>query len=412
MIKKLKTKFILLSMSSLLILLTVLIVCMNLVNYGAVTREADEILALLSQNDGRFPEFSHFPDEGKGNRFPPQMSPELPYESRYFSVVLTENGQLLYTDVSKIASVDAESAAEYGRKVLSQKDERGFADRFRFLQTEENGAVRITFLDCGRQLDAYQTFLLVSIGIALGGFAAVFGVIVFCSGHIIRPIAESYEKQKQFITDAGHEIKTPLTVIRANVDLLEMDLGENDMLSDIRQQTKRLSSLTNDLVYLSRMEEANRPLPKIEFPVSEVVTDTALAFRAPLAACGKELSCEVEPLLSMLGNSNAMEQLVSLLLDNALKYAKENSEIRLRLYRHGKTLHLVVSNLTEQPIQKEQLSQIFDRFYRTDPSRNSATGGHGIGLSVAKAIVTAHGGRITATVENDDQFTITASFPQ
>lgn len=407
MIKRLKIKFIFLSMSSLFVLLFVIVAGMNLINYTSVCREADEILSIISQNKGVFPDF----EENRGRPLPPNMSPELPYESRYFSVVLDDSGNVIYAETSRIFSVDTGTAIAYAQAVAKEGKTSGFLDNYRFVQSAEEDSVRITFLDYGRKLDSFYSFLFISIGISLAGLVIVFFVISFFAGKIIRPIAESYEKQKRFITDAGHEIKTPLTIIKANVDVLEMDTEDNECLEDIRQQAERLTSLTNDLVYLARMEESEDSLQMIEFPVSEVILETAMPFRTLAQTQEKEFVCEVQPMLSMKGSDKAIAQLVSILMDNALKYSPSGGAISLYFAKKNRALSLTVSNTSETVIEPESLPHVFDRFYRTDPSRNSGTGGHGIGLSVAKAIVTAHGGRILAHTPDGHSFQITVTLP-
>lgn len=408
MIRKFRIQFIALAMLSLLLLLTVIVTGMNLLNYRSVVSDADEVLSLISQNRGVFPNI----DGGQGpvGRRPHGMSPELQYESRYFSVLLADDGTVIFADTSRIASVDGNQAADYAKAVEQKSAEKGFFEQFRYVKSYEDIGVRISFLDCGRKLDAYYNFLLISIVMASAGFLAVFFVIVFFSGKFIRPIAESYEKQKHFITDAGHEIKTPLTIISANTDLLEMDIGSNECLDEIRRQSKRLTGLTNDLVSLARMEESKQAIPMIEFPLSEVVQEAAAPFQAPFQAQNKQLVCNIRPMLSMKGNDQAVSQLVSLLLDNALKYSPEGGVITLGLERQGKHLVLSVCNPTVSEIRPDQLPHVFDRFYRSDPSRNSQTGGHGIGLSIAKAIVTAHGGKISAQTKDGRSFMISAVF--
>lgn len=407
MIKKLKLKFIVLSTISIFLLLLTVVFGMNVLNYNSVVREADSTLSLLSHNKGVFPDM----DGNRGDRLPPNMSPELPFESRYFSVLLNGNGDVIRAETSQIISVDAERAVEYADDIMNKNSKRGFVDSFRYVRTVEGNGVRITFLDCGRQLDAYYNFLIISIIMAIAGFIIVFLVISFFSGKFIRPISESYEKQKRFITDAGHEIKTPLTIISANVDVLEMDMGKNECLEDIRQQAERLTVLTNDLVYLARMEESENALQMIEFPVSDVVQETAAPFKTLFQAQEKEFICNVQPVLSMQGNYKAIRQLVSILMDNALKYSPVGGTVTLNFTRQNKNLILTVSNTIDTVITSENLNHIFDRFYRTDLSRNSETGGHGIGLSVAKAIVTAHGGKINAYTKGENLFQITAVLP-
>lgn len=404
MIRKLRIKFIALSMMALFILLSVIVASMNILNYNAVVAEADNMLSILANNSGAFPDF----DE---NNRPHNMSPETPYESRYFSVLLGEKGDALQADTGRIKAVDTNQAINYATQVIAENKESGFVGEYRFVCHSEGLGTRITFLDCGRKLNAFQTFLLISTGMALVGYALFFFVILFFSGKIIRPVTESYEKQKRFITDAGHEIKTPLTIIKADVDVLEMEFGENEWLTDIQKQTKRLATLTNDLVYLSRMEEANDSMQMIEFPFSDVVSEAASSFQALAQTQGKVFQCKIQPMLSLTGNEKAIHQLVSILLDNALKYSPNNGTVSLVLERQNKTVQLSVFNTTENLIPKEKLNLLFERFYRIDPSRNSQTGGYGIGLSVAKAIVAAHNGRIQAKTEDGRSLQITVTLP-
>lgn len=410
MIRKLKFKFIIMSSTALLIMMTIIVTVMNLLNYASVVNEADDILELLSHNRGSFPGFGG-PEPNRGDRLPIHMSPELPYESRYFSVLLDVEKNVIYTDISRIVSVSADEAAEHAVYALSKSDERGFSGQFRFYRYSEGDTTRIIFLDCGRKLDVYLNFLTISVTIALGGYLLVFILICFISARIIRPIAESYEKQKRFITDAGHEIKTPLTVIAANVDLLELETGDNESINDIRQQTERLTRLTNDLVFLSRMEEASGSVTMTDFPLSDIVEEVSESFSARIKAENKTVSRNIVPLLFVKGNSKSVEQLISILMDNALKYSPENGELVLELSKQGRSAVISLTNPTAMPIEKDQLTRIFDRFYRLDSSRNSETGGHGIGLSLAKAIVETHGGKINASVDTDGRFCITVSLP-
>lgn len=408
MIRRLKMKFIALAMAAICALLAVVVTGMNVINYNAVVAEADSTLSILSQNRGSFPDMKN----DRFDRLPIPVSPELPYESRYFSVLLGQAGKVILTDTGKIASVDSARAAQYAAQAYKSSAQKGFIGDFRYLRGEENGNTRIIFLDCGRKLDSFYTFLYASLGMTLAGIIAVFFVIFFFAGRIIRPIAQSYEKQKRFITDAGHEIKTPLTIINANVDVLEMELGEdNESLQDIQVQTQRLTQLTNDLVLLARMEEAQDTMQMIDFPVSEVVMEAAMPFRTLAQAQDKGFACQIQPMLTLKGNARSIGQLVCVLMDNALKYSPEGSEISLQMLQTGKSICLTVCNTTQTEQSKETLEHVFDRFYRADASRNSETGGHGIGLSVAKAIVTAHGGRIQASAKDSHSFQITVTLP-
>ena len=224
-------------------------------------------------------------------------------------------------------------------------------------------------------------------------------------------MSESYEKQKSFITNAGHEIKTPLTVINADIDVLEMELEENEWLDDIKKQTKRLTDLTNQLVHLSRMEEANSSMPMSDFCISDMLEEITSSFQTLARTQNKKVTLQTQPALFLHGNEPSIQELFTILLDNSIKYSPDNTEISILLKQEGNFLKFCISNLTKDTITQEQLRQLFDRFYRTDSSRNSKTGGFGIGLSMAYAIVTAHKGKIKAESKHGDSLSILVELP-
>lgn len=410
MIKKLRIKFITLSMLALFLLLSIIVSGMNVLNYKSVIGDADQTLTIIAKNRGQFPDVSPNKKEDR-EPTPHPLSPEAPYESRYFSVLLDSDGNTLQTDTGKIKSVDTKTAIAYAKQILSEGKSKGFLNHFRFLCEAEGDNTRIIFLDCGRKMDSFYTFLIQSIVMALLGYILFFFVILFFSGKIIRPVAESYEKQKRFITDASHELKTPLTIIKADTDILEMECEGNEWVQDIKKQADRLTALTNDLVYLTRMEESGNNCPMIEFPFSDVISETAASFQAPAKNQSKIISCDIKPMLSMTGNEKAIRQLLTILLDNALKYSPEGSTISVRAEKQGKHICLTVENATTDAIDKQTLPLLFDRFYRMDSSRNSQTGGYGIGLSIAKAIVNTHGGKIQADTKDGHTLCIFVLLP-
>lgn len=394
-------------------------------SYYKVVADADEVLAVLGANNGVFPKPQEGdpsnPDSdaspgnghgGKGNGFKRWgLSAEPPYESRFFSVLLDEEGQVLQTDTGQIAAVDAEDAAACAQGVFATGSSSGFWGHYRYLRYQSDSGIRVIFLDCNRSLSSFRSTLLTSLSLAGGGLAAVLVLLLIVSKRMIRPVVESYEKQKRFITDAGHELKTPLTIISADTDLAEMDCGENQWLTDIRRQAQRLTGLTNDLIYLSRMEEEQPKLSCIEFPISDVVEEMAHAFLAPATSQGKAFSISVQPMLAYTGDEKSIRQLVSILVDNALKYSPSGGQMALSLEKQGRNLVLTVSNTTDQAMEREQLAHLFDRFYRTDQSRNSQTGGYGLGLSIAKSIVGAHKGKIKSDCRDGHTLSITVTLP-
>jgi len=398
MIKKLRIKLVAASMISLMAVLFSIMGTVNYLNYTSIIDKADDILTVLADNNGRFPSsgLDSFFDGFFGRD---QMSPEIPYESRFFSVVMVENKngkKILSIDTAHIAAIDAKTAGEYAIQALTSESIKGFTEKYRYLIKEHETYTRVIFLDCTRDLDTFESFFIASIAISAIGLISIFILIFFLSGRIVRPVSESYEKQKRFITDAGHELKTPLTIIDADAEILEMELGEeNEWIKDIKAQTKRLATLTGDLIYLSRMEEENMKLQTIDFPLSDVTSETASSFQSLAINKNKTIVCDIEPMITVNGDEKAIRQLISVLLDNAIKYSSESSSISLTLQSQGKYVILNVSNMTDG-ISNDDIPHLFDRFYRADSSRNSSTGGHGIGLSIAKAVVNAHKGKISA----------------
>ena len=366
------------------------------------------MLALLAENEGEFPVLKEdFDWEALGPR---RQSQELGYEIRYFSVLLDETGAVVETDVGQIAAVDERTAMDYAARILAQDRQAGFLQDYRYLVSQEGTDTRVIFLDCGASMVAFRSTLFTSLWVAAVGLAAVLFLILLLSRRLVRPLILGYEKQKRFITDAGHEIKTPISIIQADSEVLALESGENEWIQDIQHQIRRLSSLTSDLIYLSRMEEGQGRERFLPLSLSQVVTETAQAFQTMAKSQNKPFTIDVQPGLAMEGEEKALGQLVSVLLDNALKYAPEGGEIALTLARQGKYFRLTVEN-TAQGITKELLENLFDRFYRGDGSRNSSQGGYGIGLSIARAVVQTHRGKITASAKGEDKLLITVLLP-
>ncbi len=424
MIKKLRIRLIAASMAALFLVLAVVMGSITYMNYRRVTSDADRTLSILVSNNGDFPAEMRlrpgFPgrnagpadDSGREEPVPgePEESPELAFESRYFSVVIDGDGDVVSCDTEEIAAVDTDTAIEYARTVLSSGKTSGYREQYRYMTGDTAEGTLIVFLDCQRDLRTVRNFLFTGIGVSLLGMAAVLLLLILFSGRIVKPVSDSYEKQKRFITDAGHELKTPLTVINADAEIIGMDTGENEWLEDIKNQTDRLASLTNDLIYLSRMEEESNKLQMIDMPLSDIVEETAKSFSALALTQEKTFECDIMPMITMHGDDNSIRQLVSILLDNALKYSEKGGTIRLILDRHSRTIRLSVYNTAEY-VSRDELPHLFDRFYRADESRNSQTGGHGLGLSIASAIVSSHKGKISASTEDERSLTVTVQFP-
>ena len=400
MIRKLRIKLIAVSMVSLFIVLTVIVTALNIFNYHNMAKDSDSIINVLAENNGSFPEkkSEKIDDENIFKAAPgsnPLNSPETPYESRYFSVKFDSNGNIIKTDVNNISAIKETRANSLAREVLSKNKNKGFLGDYRYrIASMKDGSKLIIFLDSTRNLASFYDTLWLSIIVSLLGLSSVFVLVVIFSRRIVNPIAESYEKQKEFITNAGHEIKTPLSIINADADVIEMENGESEWVHDIKTQTKRLASLTNDLIFLAKMEEANNKLNFINFPISDKISDIASPFAVIAKTENKTYGIDIEDNLDFKGDENSINKLTSILIDNAFKYSPAGGSIFVSLKKHKNNIVIRVENSTERTLSDKELSHFFDRFYRSDSSRNSNKKGYGIGLSVAKAIVDNHKGKI------------------
>ncbi len=431
MIGKLRKKFIIAAIIAVFLVLFVLIGSINVLNYRSLTAQADETLQILASNRGSFPtqmfreedlptDGPMSPDNGGGP--PPddahdgpldsrRGSRELAYQSRYYAVWFSEDGVSTRINLDNLASLTEESALSMAEAVYSSGKAKGFSGEYRYCRTADNDETLLLFLNCEREFQTFRSFLYVSIAISLIGTVAVFLLLLFISGRIVRPIAESYEKQKRFITDAGHELKTPITIIQADADVLQSEMEEeNEWISDILRQTRRLSELTADLIYLSKLEEENAPLMMQDLSLTELVEETAQSFQSLALTKGKTFRSSIVPALTVTGDEKSLAKLVSILLDNAMKYSPENGTVELILGRLGKNAQLIIKNDADN-IKKGNADWLFDRFTRGDSSRNSDSGGFGLGLAIAKAVAEAHKGRIHAESEDGLSLTVTVDLP-
>ena len=400
MLKKLRRKFVLIAMCSVACVLFGLIGIINVINYRNVIVQADARVAML-QNGGAMPQQDMrdrregFPDEGFRFRRD-ALGIEAMFDSRYFVVAFGADGEVTDVNTGRIAAVDTQQAETLATAMYEKGKAAGFSGDYRFVRLEdEAGGVRYFFLDCSRELSTFSSFLAASCLVSAVGLVLVFLPVFFLSKRIMRPVAESYEKQKRFITDASHEIKTPLAVISAANEVVELEYGESEWTKSSASQIDRLSDLTQKLVMLSRMDEEDfRPAAET-FSLSDTLTEVAETFIPVAQVRQKKYGIRIAPDISFSGDEQAIRQLANLLLDNAMKYAAGEGNIEVSLKKSGKYKVFSVENdVTDMSDGRHD--ELFERFYRADASRNSETGGHGIGLSVAKAITESHGGKITA----------------
>ncbi len=422
MIRQLKRRVVIAAMISVTVVLIFIIGSINVLNYYNIINDLDGILYDIHRLDGEFPEEEEEPADEDDSLIGKivkiiQFSPNESYKDSYFTMTYREGS------FGNFVHVDGSRGTELGKKALDHKNQRGFvfelAGIYRYYVDEAyvsdeaedvlTDYTRITFIDATITMQYYYTFFGLSLTVSIVSLLIIFIMMMIFAQNIIAPIAESYEKQKRFITDAGHDIKTPITVIDADREILEMDIGENEWLDDIKRQTKRLTKLTNDLIYLSRMEEGTDIKELSSFSLSVVCQEEADSFSAVAMKRELDIEGDIEENIDINGSEEDLRKLLAILFDNAIKYAKEGSKISIKVRKHGRLATVTISNVAEN-MTEEQCKRMFDRFYRADASRASS-GGFGIGLAMAQAITLSHNGKITADLSDDKILSISVSLP-
>lgn len=352
MIKNLRKRFIFAAMASTFGVLFVIMSILNIANYARMVSRADDTLIELVDNNGQFDSRDFLKEKVKTNADsqPPdkpdgksndKFSPETPFQTRYFSVVVSDGAVESYS-LDNIAAVDESEAESYALKILGDGSDSGFTDIYRYRVADCEDGTRIIFVDCRQELESFRNTLVYSVGVSLLGFLAVFMLVLFWSKKIFKPVAESYAKQKRFITDASHEIKTPLTIIDANTEVIEMVNGESEWTKNTRDQVKRLTALTNQMVALSRLDENPEPKEKAKFDLSDVAYEVIDHFSSLSEVRGKKISADIEDGIKYVGDENSIRQLISILVDNAMKYAVESADISISLKRDGRKVKFVL----------------------------------------------------------------------
>ena len=326
---------------------------------------------------------------------------ELRGESFFFLRFNSEN-RLIDRDLEHIAGMDEASASELADEVRATGKGSGRVSGYSFRISEdiEEGGFAVAFLDNRGQQRSLARVLVLTLIVGCICWIAMLVFMYFLSRKAIRPIAENIRRQKQFVTDAGHEIKTPLAIIRANADVLELHLGSNKWIDNIRSQTDRLNSLTADMLMLAKMDEGrDSGVPAEEFDAGEVLGDVLRTFRESAEVRGVRITRKDDGDCRIRYRRDAYIRLLSILFENAVKYVRENGFIEAGAMREGRRITVFVRNdcdaLPDCPPER-----LFDRFFRADQSRTRATGGSGIGLSSAKAIAEQGGGTLTAGYED------------
>lgn len=397
MIKRLRKRFIRIAMAAVTSVMVLLCLIVNVANYISVDGELTQMLNIICENEGRIPPLK--PNEKPWENRDGQFTPETPYSTRYFVLRYTDSGTLTKAYLDNIAAVDEQNVNEYLQVALKQGEGYGYFSGYKYYVVH-NGEDRFMaiFLDSYseiRNVVVTAVFSLIAIAVCI---VLVYVIVVLCSHRAIDPVVKASQKQKQFITDASHELKTPITVIATSLKVLEMENGKQKWIDKAKAQTEKLTELVNSMVTLSKMDEEEHLLRTENFSASDAMKEIAESFYDFALSKGHELHIDIEENTEYCGDEYAVRQLASILLDNAVKYALPDSPVYFSVKKHKKGITVRTSNMCDN-VSAEDTDKLFDRFYRADKSRNSSAGGFGIGLSVAYGIVQEHKGSIRAELK-------------
>ncbi len=327
-------------------------------------------------------------------------------DARYFYITFDKNNNPKIINVDNIPDISKEEALELYNEALSTGETDGFYNGYRYCIYENKMRPIAVFVLRSNMIDDVKKTAVSLIEASCAGLAVMLLILIFASKLIVMPIAKAHRKQKEFITSASHELKTPITVIRADADILQMDNPDNEWIEDIKKQAENLTSMTNSLVSLARMDERNGHIKRVAFPVSDLAQEAVRSYNALALDSGKHFTYDITPDLTCCGDASSVRQLFTILLDNAFKYSSGKGNIDFKLSSSGSYIVLIVSNDVDN-IDKNLTDRMFDRFYRADSTSAKITG-YGLGLSIAKAIVSEHNGSIKAKMSGPHRIIIKA----
>lgn len=394
MIYRLQKKFIRICILAFLLVCAFIFSTISLFAYIQTVNESDQIADMIMENDEKFPPIPEKFVSPKATGFMPNgIGRETPFTTRFFIVRFDGSGNCIDTNLNSIASISDAKAKEYGYEALTEKKERGWVHMYRYKVVHSIHGSSIIFINNNHFGNTLKLIATSAFLILLLGGSVFITMIILLSKRAVKPVAESYEKQKQFVTNANHELKTPLTLMLTNLDIVESEIGENEWIEDIRFEGKRMEELINKMVYLARMDEEATELPKAAFNLSEMMQEMVDVFEPLTEQKHLSLTAEIPPNIFYLGDDTSIRQLISALLENAIKYCDANGNICMKLTGGSHPSFYVENHYSA--VANLDLESLFDRFYRADKARTSGSG-FGVGLSIAKSIVEKHDGKIQA----------------
>lgn len=399
MIRRLQLKIIAVILGTLLCVFAAVLIALNLSIYQTSVKRADDFMNSVLENDGfLFPPKDTLKPK-PGRRTPSLLSsPEMMRAGRFFYAKIDKDRNIIELNLDMMFDFSTNDALNYVTSVLNSDREKGNIDNFSFLSAEKFYGRILVFAERSIEILLLEQLNKTSLW-AIGIISLILVCLsAFLSKWIVDPVKASFDKQRRFVSDAGHELKTPLTIISANVDVLQNEIGENQRLAHIKAQSERMNGLVHDLLTLARTDEGQTNVIRTRFNLSSAILNTVLEFESRAFEEGKQYSYDIKANITWIGDEKQIKQLVSILIDNAIRYSDAKGKINVSLNTDGSHIRISVFN-TGIGVYDEKRNKIFERFYRTDESRSRETGGYGVGLSIAKSIVEAHKGKIVVSGE-------------
>lgn len=403
MFRRLRLQFIVVATIAVSIMLISVIGILNASKYATSEKRINKILDLLSENNGVLPD-----EEVVEKILGRKTNPDIIVQYRYFSAYVDSSNKVITMNTEHIANLSDTDVIFYVKKILSGNNKYGNfttteGQKFAYkLNLHDDESKLIVVLDTTSYIEDRADLIDTSVFIFFSNLVFFIIIFVIFSGKVMMPFMENYKNQKAFITNAGHELKTPLAIISANNELCEMIGGENEWTKSTKEQVERMTDLINRLVVLARFEEqANVTAVNIDF--SNIVEKSSKSFKSIAIKGGKNFESDIQKDIFISGDEGALYELINILIDNANKYCDEGGTIGVRLSQHGitfKKAKLVIYN-TYKEGKNIDYSKFFERFYREDQSHNSSISGYGVGLSIARNIINRHKGKIHVTYKND-----------
>lgn len=393
-----------------MVMTIILVMC-----FGAYrNRQADQITAMISENNGTVPQLKDYKQQQKNSqafeRYFNNYNEDSSYRTRFFRIFLDEDKKVTNVNMDHIAAVDVKKAVQMTKMAMLRRGKVGLVGSYRYRKEYKDGQVRsIIFLDCKENQSFYHLAVTITITVSTLLTCLITVIFAIASKRAVRPFEINSNRQKQFITDASHELKTPLAIISANAEVLQYKGDGNEWTQNIIDQTKHMGKLINQLLVLAKLDEVQEKSEKQEADLKLLLEETTRPFEEVATQKKVTLKLHLEEGVTIRVNREQIAQLVSILTENAAKYVNDGGKIVWRLTKTQHGAVLVVKNTTEKELPDTK--RMFDRFYRSDSSRSSKTGGQGIGLSIAKKIVDSHKGSITAKA-GDGVVTFRVSLPK